>query len=95
MNIRRLVLDVDKAIRRPELVDLAAAIDAVEGVQGVNIVVDEIDTETVGTEIVVEGDGIDLDALTHAIEASGAIVRSIDELAVGERLVPRRPHESR
>jgi hypothetical protein len=95
VNIRRLVLDVDKAIRRPELVDLAAAIDAVEGVEGVNIVVDEIDTETVGTEIVVEGEGIDFDALTQAIESSGAIVRSVDELAVGERLVQRRPHESR
>jgi hypothetical protein len=37
----------------------------------------------------VEGDNIDLDALFRAIESTGAVVHSIDELAAGERLVER------
>lgn len=32
MNIRRVLLDVDKAIQRPEIVDIAAAIDTAPGV---------------------------------------------------------------
>jgi hypothetical protein len=39
-------------------------------------------------DIVVEGDNIDIGALSRAIESSGAVVRSVDELATGEQLVP-------
>jgi hypothetical protein len=87
MNIRRLVLDVDKAIARPSVLELAQAIERAPGVQGLNIVVTEIDLETVGMNVTVEGDGVDYHALATAIEATGAVVHSIDELAAGERLV--------
>lgn len=87
MKIRRLVLDVDKAVSRPSLVELAAAIERVEGVQGLNITVTEIDIETVGMDVTVEGDGIDYPGLCKAIEATGAVVHSVDELAAGNRLV--------
>ena len=86
MNIRRLVLDVDKAINRPSLIDLAAAIERVEGVQAVNVTVTEIDIETVGTEVTVEGEHIDYSALAKAIESTGAVVHSIDQLACGSRI---------
>ena len=87
MNIRRLVLDVDKAIRQPTLIDLAKAIDGVSGVEGADITVTEIDLETVGTVITVEGDQIDYPALVKAIESTGAVLHSVDEIATGERLV--------
>jgi hypothetical protein len=89
MNIRRILLDVDKAIQRPEIIDIAKAIDASPGVLGLNITVTEIDVQTVGMDITVEGDDIDLDALVRAIESTGAVVHSIDELAAGDRLVER------
>lgn len=91
MNIRRVLLDVDKAVKRPDLIDLAGAIEGVRGVEGVNITVTEIDIETVGMEVTVEGDGIDADALVKTIESVGAVVHSIDEIAVGNRLVERVP----
>lgn len=87
MGIRRLVLDVDKAIARPEVVEIAAAIEAVAGVEAVNVTVTEIDLETVGMSITVEGPGIDLRALLAAIERVGAVVNSIDQVASGARLV--------
>jgi hypothetical protein len=89
LNIRRLVLDVDKAISRPSLIDLAAAIERVEGVQAVNVTVTEIDIETVGTEVTIEGEQIDYSALVKAIESTGAVVHSVDQLACGSRIVER------
>jgi hypothetical protein len=89
VNIRRLVLDVDKAIARPSLLDLAKAIEGVTGVEGVNITVNEIDIETMGMEVTVEGENIDYPALVKAIESIGAVVHSIDQIAFGSRLVER------
>jgi hypothetical protein len=82
-----MVLDVDKAIARPSLPEVAAAIEKVSGVQAVNITVTEIDIETVGMDISVEGEHIDHEALLRAIESTGAVVHSIDQLATGSRLI--------
>lgn len=95
MNLRRVVLDVEKSLQRPELMTIVEAIDAVDGVQGVNMLVDEIDAEAMGMEIVVEGERMDFDALVEAIERTGAVVRSLDEVAVGERVVSARPASER
>ena len=87
MNIRRLVLDVDKAIARPSLVEIAQAIEAIPGVAGFNITVLEIDVETIGTEITIEGENLNYDALRKAIESTGAVVHSIDQLVGGRKFV--------
>lgn len=86
MNIRRVVLDVDKSLNRPSLVELAAAIEEVPGVEALNISVTEMDMETMGTNITVEGSDIDYNKLIDAIEDTGAAIHSVDELAVGRRL---------
>lgn len=93
MNVRSVKLDVDWAIGGPGIAGVAAAIDAVGGVEAANVTITEIDLETVGTDVTVEGAELDLQALTAAIEQAGAVVHSIDELAFGERVVeftPRR-----
>lgn len=95
MNLRRVVLDVEKSLQRPELMAVVEAIDRVEGVQGVNMLVDEIDAEAMGMEVVVEGERIAFDELVEAIERTGAVVRSLDEVAAGERLVLSRPASER
>ncbi|GBE11277.1 hypothetical protein BMS3Bbin12_00431 [bacterium BMS3Bbin12] len=91
MNVRRVMLDVDKARGGPELVDIAEAIEGVAGVEGVNITTTEIDEETVGLQVTVEGDGIDYDALIDAIGHTGAAVHSTDEIVAGARIVERVP----
>ena len=91
MNVRRLQLDVDKAISRPDLLELAMAIDHVRGVDAVNITVTDIDVETIGTEVTVEGDDIDVPSLFRAIEQVGAALHSIDEIVVGSRIIERVP----
>lgn len=91
MNLRRVVLDVDKAIKRPSLLELAQAISQCAGVEAVNITVDEIDMETQGMDVVIEGNQLDYDALVEAIESTGAVVHSVDQLVIGDRLIERVP----
>ncbi|GAA4185418.1 hypothetical protein GCM10022252_15770 [Streptosporangium oxazolinicum] len=87
MRIRRVVMDVDKAVQRPDVMEVGAAIEKVEGVETLNITVTEIDIETVGMDITVEGDGIDWPGLLRAIERTGAVVHSVDQLVAGVRII--------
>jgi len=87
MNIRRILLDVDKAISRPSLFDLVEAISGVSGVEVVNVTVTEIDLETVGMNVTVEGTSIDHEGLIAAIETAGAVVNSIDQVIAGDRII--------
>jgi hypothetical protein len=89
MNVRQLLLDVDKAIMRPSLLEIAAAIDTCRGVEAVNITVEEIDIETVGMNVSIEGDGMDYEQISRAIESTGDVVHSLDEIAIGDRIIPR------
>lgn len=91
MTIRRLALDVDKVNDRPDMVTLARALEQVKGVGAVNITVTEIDIETVGTDITVEGDDIDTAALFRTIETAGAVLHSIDEIVAGDHIIERVP----
>ena len=86
MNVRRVVLDVDKSLNRPTLIELAEAIEAVAGLEALNISVTEMDMETMGTNITVEGTNIDFEKLIDTIERTGAAIHSVDEIAVGRRL---------
>lgn len=91
MRIRRVRLDVDWAISGPGIEAVAGAIDAVDGVEAATVTITEIDIETIGTDVVVEGDGFELKALVDAVEHSGAVVHSIDQLAIGDRVVEHVP----
>ncbi|MCL4323111.1 MAG: DUF211 domain-containing protein [Candidatus Thermoplasmatota archaeon] len=87
MNIRRLILDVGKGINRPTLIELSESISSVKGVEGVNIIVTDMDIETMGVNITIEGNNIDYDQILKEIEEIGAVVHSIDEIAVGSKLI--------
>ncbi len=89
MNIRRLVLDVDKAVSRPSVVEIARTIEQSHGVEGVNVTVTEIDIETVGMEVTIEGENLDYDALVRSIDSTGAVVHSVDEVVSGSKIVER------
>ena len=87
MSIRRVVLDVDKSLNRPTLVDLVESIEKVPGVEAVNVSVTEMYMETMCTNITVEGVGIDYDKLINTIEDSGAVIHSVDEIVAGKRII--------
>ena len=81
------MLDVDKALKMPSLVEIAGAIQSCSGVAAHNITVTEVDVETVGTSITIEGDNMDYNEIVRAIEESGAVVHSLDELVCGDRII--------
>ncbi|MHB1440180.1 MAG: DUF211 domain-containing protein [Cuniculiplasma sp.] len=87
MNIRRLILDVGKGINRPTLLELSEAISSVKGVEGVNIIVTDMDIETMGVNITVEGNNMNYDQILKEIDEIGAVVHSVDEIAVGSKLI--------
>lgn len=87
MNIKRIMLDVDKAMARPSLIEIAEAISSVAGVEALNITVNEIDVETIDLVVTIEGDYLDYHKIVEAIESTGAVVHSIDQLVAGSRLI--------
>ncbi len=87
MKVKRMVLDVDKTAEAPTLFEIAEAIQKVPGVEGANLTVNDIDMETIGLIITIEGDGFDHKKVMASIEETGAVVHSVDELVVGEKLV--------
>ena len=87
MPLRRIVLDVLKPIRGVSIVDLAERLSSLPGVDGVNISVTDMDVETMGLMVVIEGTNIDFDRVMKVLDESGVAVHSIDEVASGKTLL--------
>ncbi len=85
-SLRRLVLDVLKPLE-PSIVELVQRIAALDGVDGVNITITEIDRKVENVKITVEGDALSFKELKAVVEAHGAAIHSIDEVAAGDRLI--------
>ncbi len=85
-DIRRLVLDVLKP-HRPSIVEVSRKLTTIRGVEGVNCTLDEVDSETESVRVTIEGTAIDFDKVEEALRESGAVIHSIDSVAVGKRLV--------
>ena len=85
--IRRLLLDILKPIKGPSIVDVARAIASLDGVDGVNITVKEIDVDTITLSMTVEGTDIDFEVLRGKLEELGCVIHSIDQVVAGKRIV--------
>ena len=87
LRLRRVVLDVDKAIKEPSLFVLADALQSVRGVAAINVTVNEMDLEIMGLIIVVEGDGFSFEEIEEAVDSAGAVVHSVDQIVAGEHMI--------
>ena len=90
MSIRRIVLDVLKPIKGSTIVDLAGKLTELEGIDGVNISVTDMDVETMGLMVIVEGPNVNFEEVKKVLEEDGCAIHSIDEVAAGNRLVEGR-----
>ncbi len=84
--IKRAVLDVLKP-HQPNIVEFARSLSDVEGVQGVNATVVEMDERTQTLKLTIEGDEVNFDAVRDVVAELGGSVHSVDEIACGGRLV--------
>ena len=85
--IRRLVLDVLKPVKGPSIVEISEELAALDGVEGVNITVKEIDVDTMTLSITIEGRSIDFRRLEEKLESLGCVIHSIDQVVAGTKLV--------
>ncbi len=84
--IRRLILDVLKP-HKPNVVEVSEALSYLEGVEGVNIIINEIDQKVENAKVIVAGSSISFEEIQKTLEEFGAIVHSIDEVAAGKIIV--------
>lgn len=83
--IRKLVLDVLKP-HEPNIAVFAEELTNVDGIEGVNISLYEIDKEVENVKVTLLGE-LNLETIENKIEDLGATVHSVDEASAGEKLV--------
>jgi len=84
--IRRIVLDVLKP-HKPSVVEVSEALSHLNGVEGVNIIINEIDQQVENAKVIVVGISINFDDIRKKLEEFGATIHSIDEVAAGKMIV--------
>ena len=84
--IRRIVLDVLKP-HKPNVVEVSEALSHLEGVDGVNIIINEIDQQVENAKVIVAGVSISFDEIQQKLKELGATIHSIDEVAAGKVIV--------
>ena len=84
--IRRLILDVLKP-HKPNVVEVSEALSHLEGVEGVNIIINEIDQQVENAKVIIVGISISFEDIQKKLEEFGATIHSIDEVAAGKKIV--------
>jgi hypothetical protein len=82
----RIVLDILKP-HEPNLPHFATFLSKVNGVEGVNITLMEIDKETENVKVTMQGNDLDFEEITLAIQEYGGSIHSVDEVVAGKTMV--------
>ncbi|MGC8787714.1 MAG: DUF211 domain-containing protein [Anaerolineae bacterium] len=85
-KIRRLVLDVLKP-HDPSIIEVAAELSELPGVEAVNISIYEMDRRVENAKITVEGNDLRYDEILKVIGENGGTVHSIDEVVAGRMII--------
>jgi uncharacterized protein len=85
-NIRRLVLDVLKP-HSPNCVELAVQLADLEGIEGVDISLKEMDQKVENVKITCEGEDINFEQVERVIIQNGASVHSLDKVSAGASII--------
>jgi uncharacterized protein len=82
----RIVLDILKP-HEPIIPMFAKYLSEISGVDGVNITLLEIDKETENIKVTMQGDDLDYEVITQAIEEYGGSIHSVDEVVAGKKII--------
>lgn len=85
-KIRRMVLDIMKP-HEPSIIDFATEISELEGVEGSNASVIEIDRAVENIKITIEGSHVQFEEVKEVIQELGGSVHSVDQIICGEHVV--------
>ena len=89
-KIRRIVLDVLKP-HEPNIIELSQRLASLEGVDGVNISIYEVDRKVENAKITVEGSDLSYNDVLAIVEDAGGTVHSIDEAVAGQVVIDDSP----
>jgi len=89
-NIRRLVLDVLKP-QLPSIINFAKQLADLEGVDGVDVSLIEMDSKSESVKITCEGRNINYSEVEEVIINNGGTVHSVDKVATGSTIVEEVP----
>jgi len=84
--IRRLVIDLLKPLES-SLIDISKSLSIIEGINGVNLVVYEMDRKTETLKATIEGDDINFEKVKKTLDEFGVVLHSLDEVAAGKILI--------
>jgi hypothetical protein len=85
-TIRRLVLDVMIPLNVPSS-DLALRLSKLGGVDGVDVLITEVEHKIEKAKITMEGDNISLDQVKNILDKAGASLQGVDRISCGKRVV--------
>ncbi len=85
-EIKLLILDVLKP-HNPSIVEVSRTVSDLEGVSGVNCMLEEVDKETDSLKITIEGTDIDYEEVEKTLEMMGAVIHSVDCVSAGKKIV--------
>jgi len=83
VSVRMILVDALKP-HEISIVDLSKRLCEINGVDGVDIMVTEVDAETETVKISIVGPDIDYEAVREAMDEYGLAIRSIDEVSVAK-----------
>lgn len=83
-TIKKMVLDVLKP-HEPPIYELASKLASLRGIDHVSISLAEIDQSTESIKISIDGSDINIDSVKRSLEELGAVIHSVDEVAVAKR----------
>lgn len=84
--VRRLALDVLKP-HTPSIIELSQLLADMEGVDGVDITLYEIDRKVENVKITIEGSDIVIDDVEKIILDNGGTIHSIDKVSTGRKII--------
>ena len=85
-TIRRIVLDILKP-HEPSILDLASLLGDLPGIEGVNILIYEIDRDVENAKITIAGEDIPFELVREVIIDNGGAIHSLDEVVAGKVIV--------
>jgi hypothetical protein len=85
-GIKRLVLDVLIPITLPST-QIAMGLSKTKGVEGVDVLIQEVERKVETAKITIEGDNLDFEAIKEVLDQAGASLQSIDRITCGKRIV--------
>jgi hypothetical protein len=85
-NIRRVVLDVLKP-HTPDVLELSKELADLNGVDGVDISLIEMDQKVENVKITCEGTSIDYQKVKEIIRKNGGSIHSLDKVSVGTSMI--------